>query len=253
MTKINKDLVYDPIHDLKLDLYQNETSGKKQVSIILIHGGGWFRGSKDNETQLAAKLLEAGYNVIVPDYRLAPPSFYPAPLKDMNQVYNWIQDKFPESKIAAVGTSVGGTMAVELAIKYGIPAVSLSGIFDIEKWILKHHDVKAKLSSGKGETPEDQQKINESFYKGFIMNYLNNDEKLLEQATPYYRVKKTTGPVYLFNSLSELAPLSGVLKMEKSLIKKQVPTWVQFIPGTGHGGDYALSVVEDIANFIEKY
>ncbi|MGC7950665.1 alpha/beta hydrolase, partial [Bacillus sp. II_CA] len=72
--------------------------------------------------------------------------YYPAPLADMDHVYQWVlahveEFGYAKDKIGAVGSSVGGNMSVELAIKYGIPAVSLSGILDIDAWLEAHQDV----------------------------------------------------------------------------------------------------------------
>ena len=47
-----KDYVYDEKNQLALDLYEPE---KIEVAIILIHGGGWFRGDKNKETALAER------------------------------------------------------------------------------------------------------------------------------------------------------------------------------------------------------
>ncbi|BDR59037.1 alpha/beta hydrolase [Xylocopilactobacillus apicola] len=250
--KFSKDLEYEKEHHLKLDLYQNDAKNKVKMSLIIIHGGGWFRGSKDSETELATKFVTLGYDVVVPDYRLAPPNFYPAPQEDINQAYQWTKSQFPTNEIAVLGTSVGGTMAVELAIKYGIPAVSLSGIFDLEKWIRKHQSVEPVLEALKSDDPEEQLKLNEQFYKGFILNYLGQNLDLLKKATPYYRVSSTTGPVFLLNSMDELAPVSGVLKMEKSLAKHGVLSWVHFLAGTRHGHSYALEVTASVDQFLKQ-
>ena len=64
-----KDYVYNEEHQLTLDIYEPETI---EAAIILIHGGGWFRGDKAKEAALAEKLVKEGFLVIVPNYRLAP-------------------------------------------------------------------------------------------------------------------------------------------------------------------------------------
>lgn len=252
MVKFSKDLVYDVEHNLKLDLYVNEAKDKKQISLIIIHGGGWIKGSKDQETEFATKFVTLGYDVVVPDYRLAPPNFYPAPQEDIEHVYQWTLNNFPDNQIATIGSSAGGTMAVELAIKYGILAVSLSGIFDIEKWIKKHSKVKPSLSFMKDDDPKIQKKLNDQFYKGFILNYINNNDEILRKITPYYRVNRSTGPIFIFNCLNELSPISGVLKLEKALAKHDVPCCVQLLPGNRHAGGYKMELINEIDNFLKK-
>ncbi|WP_369523205.1 hypothetical protein [Secundilactobacillus paracollinoides] len=42
------DVVYDPEHELKTDLYYDD-SKPARATIIDIHGGGWFRGDKGKD------------------------------------------------------------------------------------------------------------------------------------------------------------------------------------------------------------
>ena len=252
MVELSKDIVYDSQFNLKTDLYVNEDPNKKKVTIIIIHGGGWFRGSKDSETEIATKFVINGYDVVVPDYRLAPPNFYPTAHKDIEKLYIWVKNQFPENQTVAFGISAGGTMAVELAINYGVIAISLSGIFDFKKWIKNHPKIKPALELVKSDNPEEQQNFNEKFYKGFILNYINNETSLLNKISPYKHVTCSTGPVFLLNSLQELSPVSGVLKMEKALLKHGVICWVHFLPGNRHGRGYAIEVFEEIEQFIRK-
>lgn len=47
---MKKDLVFDEKNQLALDVYEPE---QIEAAILLIHGGGWFRGDKQKEKQLA--------------------------------------------------------------------------------------------------------------------------------------------------------------------------------------------------------
>lgn len=139
------DVVYDQQNNLKLDYYWDNAL-TNQGAIIDIHGGGWFRGDKAKDQDWATRLSGEGYLVVVPNYRIVPQGHYPDPLIDMDKVYEYVQAHaqqlgFEPSKIGVVGSSVGGNMAIELAIKYGIPAVSLSGILDIDEWLINHQEV----------------------------------------------------------------------------------------------------------------
>ncbi len=61
--KIKNDLIYDEIHALKADLYQPDNASKGLI--IDIHGGGWFRGDKAKDQDLAEALVKDGFSVIV--------------------------------------------------------------------------------------------------------------------------------------------------------------------------------------------
>ncbi|MFD1464304.1 alpha/beta hydrolase, partial [Paenibacillus farraposensis] len=111
--------VYEPIHELKVDVYLPTTPVK--AGIIDIHGGGWFRGDKQKDADWATRLNDLGYLVFVPNYRYAPAVHYSTPLTDVETLVEWIGDQYalPTTQLAAVGGSAGGNMAVELALKYG--------------------------------------------------------------------------------------------------------------------------------------
>ncbi|CDP49046.1 alpha/beta hydrolase [Propionibacterium freudenreichii] len=137
------DIAYSSDGVSKLDVYYDPDHANG-AAVIDIHGGGWFRGSKDKDADWASRLAAEGYLVVVPEYHDVPDGYYPAPLEDMDHVWQWLQASdltFDRHRIGAVGSSAGGNMSVELAIKYGIPAVSLSGILDIDDWLAKHADV----------------------------------------------------------------------------------------------------------------
>ena len=63
-----------------LDYYESTENSSKTV-VIDIHGGGWFRGDKQKDVDLATAIAKLGYQVVVPNYRLTPDNHFPAPWK----------------------------------------------------------------------------------------------------------------------------------------------------------------------------
>lgn len=264
MTIQNKqDVTYDEKNNLKLDYYWDDGITMKGA-IIDIHGGGWFRGDKAKDADWATRLVGEGYFVVVPNYRIVPQGYFPDPLADMDAVYNWLQDNaaefgFDKRKIGAVGSSAGGNMTVEMAIKYGIPVVSLSGILDIDSWLEAHKDVVAQQDSTQNfngaSSQINQNGANDPFYKWFIMNYFHEseDEQLWQQATPYHRVSAKTGPIFMANSLNEFVPTSGVTTMVETLNKFQVPSESHFITGSKHAKGYLDEVFDQSVIFLNQF
>lgn len=251
------DVTYDPNHDLKADIYLPDEEFKSMV--IDIHGGGWFRGDKQKDADWAQRIAEHGYAVIVPNYRITPDGYYPAPLQDMDNLIQWIKEQdFAVDKFAAVGGSAGGNMAVELAIKYGMPAISLSGIIDIEDWLSQHQNVVAKEGDTSHFNQQASAQINQNgaddgFYKWFVVNYFNGKTDQYHEASPVFRVSDQTGPMYLANSLDEFVPTSGVLQMAQALTDHNVPFTVRMITGQQHAKGYLEEVFDDTINFLDRY
>lgn len=127
-------------NQLTLDIYEPQTI---EAAIILIHGGGWFRGDKAKETALAERLMTDGFLVVAPNYRLAPEHIFPAAMDDLLKVYDWLANStYPvKGKITTLGSSAGGNLAIELALQKGIPAASWSGIIDLYDWVEQHPEV----------------------------------------------------------------------------------------------------------------
>lgn len=242
-----------------LDLYRDPDHANG-AAVIDIHGGGWFRGSKAKDADWASRLAAEGYLVVVPEYHDVPAGYYPAPLVDMDHVWQWLRSSdydFDRAKIAAVGSSAGGNMSVEMAIKYSIPAVSLSGILDIDDWLSHHEDVVPAPDNsqnfGAASSSINQTGGNDAFYKWFIMNYFHDRTDRLTEGTPVHRVSATTGPVYVANSLNEFVPTSGVLAFTEAMVRSNVPVVAQFLSGTRHAKGYLDDVYEQTVQFLSHY
>lgn len=252
------DLIYDPHNQLALDVYPAATAAPQGL-IIDLHGGGWFRGDKAKDADWAQQLAAQNFVVVVPNYRLVPQGYYPAPLIDLAALVQWLQhSQWQALPFGAVGSSAGGNLSVELAIQYGLPAVSLSGILDIDTWLAQHQAV----VPAEGDTSQfnqlasaqiNQTGANDAFYKWFIMNYFNQRTDQLKAATPVHRVTRHTGPMYLANSLNEFVPVSGVLTMAAALAQAQIPVATALLPGSRHAKGYLADVLIATTDFLKRY
>lgn len=254
------DVEYDSVNHQKTDIYYDSDVQQARGALIDIHGGGWFRGNKSKDADSSERFVKEGYLVVTPAYRITPEAFYPAPLEDMDRLFDWLKQSdlpFDHDHIGAFGSSAGGNMVVELAIKYGIPIVSLSGILDIDDWLGKHENVVAAEgdTSGFNSTASaniNQTGANDPFYKWFVTNYFNGRTDQYEEATPYHRVTDQTGTMYLANSLNEFVPTSGVLTMAKTLAEHQIPYTTRMLTGSRHAKGYLDDVWDDVVSFLDR-
>ncbi|WP_125571902.1 alpha/beta hydrolase [Lacticaseibacillus songhuajiangensis] len=255
MVKTTFNIPYGEEPEQKVDVYFPTVAVRGAV--IDIHGGGWFRGDKLKDADLGELFAQQGYLTFVANYRIGERGHYPRPLEDMDHLYEWLMTgdfSFPREHVLVFGSSVGGNMAIEMAIKYGMPAVSLSGIIDMADWIQAHPDVQGSLDHknnfGGPSAAINQDGADDPFYKGFIMNYFGGRTDQLAAASPAPRVTAQTGPLYIANSLNEFVPNSGVLAMAQQLTAKQVPFTLRLVPGTHHAKGYWRVVATDVLNFL---
>ena len=103
----------------KLDVYYPEGTDAPLPTIISIHGGGWFYGSKELYSYYCMDLALRGFTVVNFSYRLAPEHKYPAAIEDCCTVLHWVKDHAAEyfidlKNIFTVGDSAGGQLNFQL-------------------------------------------------------------------------------------------------------------------------------------------
>jgi acetyl esterase/lipase len=148
----HNDLVYallgptDQPVGLTLDLYIPSTGTGPFPVIVRIHGGGWSGGSNQPIPGLYAALLDAGFAIASPRYRLTSqasqwtpsPVTFPAQIHDIKAVVRWVRAHSDEynldpTRIGSCGESAGGHLSSLLATTGGVRLFVRSGaVVDME-------------------------------------------------------------------------------------------------------------------------
>ena len=227
--------------------------------MVLIHGGGWFRGEKSKERPLASMLVDAGYLVFAPNYREAPDATFPASRDDVLTAARWALDStwaFDRRKLAFFGGSAGGNLAVEASIATGRPAVSWSGIFDLLGIVEAtdalpatptSQDLNAMKSADINQTGR-----NDAFLRWTILGEVGGDRGLLAGASTTRHASATGGSVYLANSLSEFVPVDDPRAMQSALSAVGIGSTLQLIPGTHHAEGYTETAIGPSLAFLHS-
>jgi acetyl esterase/lipase len=246
---------------LLLDVYESPQGAhdSSRPAIVLVHGGGWFRGDKAKEATLAPLLVDAGYLVFVPNYRLAPDHVFPAGREDVLSAAQWAKASeyaFDRDRLAFFGGSAGGNLVIEAAIATGCPAVSWSGIFDLEG-IIRSTDATAAAPTAQDLDAMRSADINQTgrddaFLRWVILQEVGGDRQRLPEATTTTRVTADTGPVYLANSLAEFVPVSDPASLQQALAAVGVASTLQLIPGTRHAEGYLADALPGSLAFLAK-
>ncbi|WP_370479127.1 alpha/beta hydrolase fold domain-containing protein [Tamlana flava] len=123
--KYKEDVVYKKTatSKLKLDVYIPITNKRKVTfpAVLLIHGGGWLTGSKENERVMAQHLALNGYVGISVAYRLGFEAPYPAGVNDLKDAIVWTKKHAKKyninpDKIAVLGASAGAQLATLIGV-----------------------------------------------------------------------------------------------------------------------------------------
>ena len=107
------------------------------------HAGGTVVTSMHTDRKALGHIAKAvGARALVVDYRRSPEHKFPAQIDDMERAYRWLLARgiLPEN-IASIGHSVGGNLAVSLAVTLRDKGVPLpAGILSVSPW----YDMEAK-------------------------------------------------------------------------------------------------------------
>ncbi|WP_167050641.1 alpha/beta hydrolase [Salinibacterium sp. ZJ77] len=97
-----------------------------RAAIIVVHGGSWARGSKNDIAWRAVCqwLARSGYPAFGVDYRLAPEHPFPAAIDDLTAAVEWLRDPAQQrrfgvdpTRIGAFGGSAGGNLVALLGTR----------------------------------------------------------------------------------------------------------------------------------------
>ena len=96
--------------------------------ILNIHGGGYVYGPGESG-MMEAMLISAygGYRVIAIDYRMPPDAPYPAAMDDATAAWRAVAAAHDPKRVAIVGTSTGGGMALALMLRAKAEGLPLPG------------------------------------------------------------------------------------------------------------------------------
>ena len=245
---------------LLLDVYSPPgAADESRAAVVLVHGGGWFRGDKAKEPPPASTRARAGYLVFLPDYREAPEHTFPASRDDVLAAADWALAShyaFDRARLAFFGGSAGGNLAIEGALATGRPAVSWSGMFDLQ------HIIETTESAGTAPTSQDldamksadidQTGPDPAFLRFTILQEVGGDRSLLGAASTTRHVTSSAGPVYLANSLHEFVPVDDPAALQKAFAAVGVASTLQLVPGVHHAEGYTAEAIGGSLEFLRR-
>jgi pectinesterase len=105
--------------------YPKPRRHRLRPAVLLIYGGGWRAGAKENQHPLAAQLARAGYVAFAVEYRLSGEALFPAAVHDLKAAVRWIRAEAERygvdtTRIAALGCSAGAQLASFLGTTNGM-------------------------------------------------------------------------------------------------------------------------------------
>lgn len=247
---ITRDVVVSPTDwpkTLLADVYTPSGTGPFP-SVLLIHGGAWKRGDREQVKGLAKRIAARGYLVVNTTYRLVPDFIFPAQLQDVQQAARWMRVSgapygIDPKRIGTFGYSAGGHLATLVAAVADDPVLGLG-----------QTQMKAVVAGG---TPSDL-----TLYEGgyLVPSFIGGKkaEKLeaFKAASPALYVKPGHPPVFQYHAtLDDYVPFEQAEKYKARLDAAGVPNELFVIKGHGHISAFFADgdAVQAALVFLDRY
>lgn len=201
----HENLVYGKLangRELHIDVFRSSKKTKPAPAVLIIHGGGWISGSKENMIPMAQALAGKGYVTATVEYRLGREAPYPAGLHDLKAAIRWLRANAHDfgidpDKIAAYGCSAGAHLASLLGTTNELD------LYDQHPW---HKDYSASVQAILNIDgivsfihPEAEPEWTGRSANTWLGSYGENFERWKE-ASPLEYVGKNTPPILFVNS-----------------------------------------------------
>jgi acetyl esterase/lipase len=229
---LEANIPYDQYKETVLDILQpKEPSKEKRPGVIIIHGGGWVNGTKEQRVQYAAlKYVAHGFVVANVEYRLAKTATAPAAVTDVLKAAQWFHKNAAKyqvdaKRIVVTGDSAGGHLALMVAMtprsaKLGPPAkvaavVNFYGITDVADQLEGPHMQKYAVTW----VPEQEGR-----------------RELAKRVSPRTYVRKDLPPILtLHGDVDKTVPYEQGAGLTRELTKVGADARLITVSGAGHG------------------
>jgi len=217
---------------LAMDFYRGASQGSLSPTIILVHGGSWRSGDRQEMQWIPQALAKRGYNVASIDYQLAPEALYPKPVEDVFAAVDYLKSRSQElsidvKRMILMGRSAGAQIAVAAAYQrsdiravidlYG-PMDLIWGYENSKPWHIV--DGQAVIGAYLGGSPSDRRSV-------------------YEAASPVLHVSPSTPPTLILHGTNdELVSIEHSRMLAGKLKENKIPHELVELPWATHGFDF---------------
>lgn len=258
--EIRNDVVYGTGagEALKLDLAMPRDLDQPVPAIVVIHGGGWMQGKRQDMTSIMKRAAEHGYVAATISYRLAPKHRFPAQIEDVKCAVRYLRANADELKIdperiGALGSSAGAHLSLMLGTLDSSDGMEGEG---------GHPDESSKVQAVvsfvgpvnlvRTSYTKDQRTTLENFFGG---NPLNKQADC-RRASPLSYINKGDPPMLLFFGTKDtLVSADQAYQISEAMTEAGVPGRVELLVGAQHGwlGRELTRTLDASFDFLDRH
>ncbi len=248
---------------LQLDLYLPATQarGVAAPAVVLVHGGGWRAGFRENDAPMAIRLAERGYAAATISYRLSEEAPYPAAIHDVKAAVRWVRTNASRygidgAHIAVAGDSAGGQIASLTGVTNDEPRFDpQGGKVSSKVQAIINIDGLSDFTSELARSHEDKADIKLSPAGIFLGGPYAQRSDVWRDASPLFHVTRNTPPV-LFIGSAQARFAVGREDMIARMTPLGVISRVVMLPDTPHSfwlfDPWLEPTVSAMADFLDE-
>ncbi len=243
---------YGPHKRNRLDVYLPQNRDSNTATVVLIHGGAWMIGSKNQwQKEMINALLQQGYAVACINYQYACGNYH-AQVQDINRALHYLnQHATPwntaRNRFALAGVSAGGHLSLLYGHAYDTAqavkaVISLSGPTDLTDTLF--HRYARNYCIG-------------FVFKWFLGKTYRHNPEVYKQASPLFHTGNVP-TLFIHGATDNLVPPSQSLRMYDTLTAKGIATRKIIWNKTGHliTGKKKVNlpgIIEETENWLRRY
>lgn len=223
---------------LKLDISYPEKIASAAPCLVVIHGGAWRGGAKEQLTDLTFQFAQRGFVAASVQYRLCPKHRFPAQVEDVKCAVRFLRSEakrfqLDPQRVGAIGFSAGAHLAMLLGVMD--PADGLHG----EGGHAGESDKVQAVIGFFGPTDfsqTDLSAISEGLVNDFLGFTREENPEIRKRASPITYVDKADAPLLIFQGTRDpLVPHTQAIVMGEAMTKAGLGGRVELLIGAGHG------------------
>lgn len=234
---IERDVVYARVGEdtLMMDVFRpGEGTGRPVPAVVVIHGGAWISGKRQDMDALAQMLANQGVLAATVSYRLAPKHKWPAMLDDVQTAVRFLRKEskrfnIDPAKMGAAGASAGGHLSLLLGYR-------------------DTRDPKPALHPGPSSKvqavlnlfgPTDMSRDFGAMYDPLYMTLLGKPRKdaavEIRDASPVTFIDAKSAPTFTFHGDKDVVvPVAQARWLDEKLAAAKVERETVIVEGIGH-------------------
>ena len=242
--------------DLQLDLFAPKDASGPLPAVVIVHGGGWTKGSHDLLRPLAGLLAAQGYVAATVGYRLAPRHKFPAQIQDVKCAVRWLRAnavryQIDSDHIGALGFSAGAHLTLLLGLTEASDGLEGDGgNLEQSSRVQAVINISGPTDLTRPEWPE--------LTRALLFDLMGGSREqlpgLYRAASPLTYVHRGAPPVLTIHGTADpVVPYEQARLLHTALRRARVSSRLQPVHGKGHGDDWTSESQARNAALIREF